>query len=215
MNSPTIVYLVHPHSLERAAVAEWLMCNAFIEVTGKSGNLEEIANSSKLDTAELLIAFTHSATGRASQITNIKKMHPALKIMIASDTSAVGDVREIVHSGVSGYIDFRAEIEEWERAIKLILAGKMYYAQQVMTQLAKVAVGSHTIQHAVETKNSLSKREIEVLRLVASEYTTNRIADELFISNKTVETHRRNLFQKLEVKNSVGLVKIAVRLGII
>ena len=215
MNSPTIVYLVHPHSLVRAAVAEWLVCNAFIEVTGKSGSLEEIAHSSKLDRTELLIAFAHAATGGAGQIANIKKTHPSLKIMIASDTSAISDVREIVHSGVNGYIDFNAEIEEWERAIKLVSTGKTYYAQQVMTQLAKVSIGGHTGQPAVETKNSLSKREIEVLRLVASEYTTNRIADELFISNKTVETHRRNLFQKLEVKNSVGLVKIAVRLGII
>lgn len=102
MNSPTVVYLVHPHSLECAAVAEWLVCNDFIEVTGKSGSLEEIANSSKLDGTELLIASTHSATGRASQIANIKKRHPSLKIMIASDTSAIGEVREIVHSGVNG-----------------------------------------------------------------------------------------------------------------
>ncbi|MCE6991046.1 LuxR C-terminal-related transcriptional regulator [Dyadobacter sp. CY323] len=61
----------------------------------------------------------------------------------------------------------------------------------------------------------MSKRETEILKLVASEYSTNRIASELFISGKTVETHRRNLFQKLGVKNSVGLTKIAVRLGVV
>ncbi|MCF2487595.1 LuxR C-terminal-related transcriptional regulator [Dyadobacter sp. CY347] len=56
---------------------------------------------------------------------------------------------------------------------------------------------------------------MEILRLVASEYSTNSIADQLFISGKTVETHRRNLFQKLGVKNSVGLTKVAVRLGVV
>jgi len=85
----------------------------------------------------------------------------------------------------------------------------------VMIKLSETPVDLTENDPAPTKTDFLSKREIEILRLVASEYSTSRIANELFISGKTVESHRRNLFQKLGVKNSVGLTKIAVRLGVV
>jgi len=116
---------------------------------------------------------------------------------------------------VSGYIVFEAELDEWERAIRAVSEGKVYYGQEVMLKLAETSMDKFIQEPVPSTRDFLSKREVEILRLVASEYSTNKIASELCISDKTVETHRRNLFQKLGVRNSVGLTKIAVRMGVV
>ncbi|MCF2489268.1 response regulator transcription factor [Dyadobacter sp. CY347] len=214
----TIVHLVHPHPFECAAVAEWLEKRTFIQLNGQSSSLESLSRSSELGETDIAIVFAYCTEDIARQIINIKKMQPRLRFLVVSATSSMAAVREVIHAGVTGYMGLDAEIEEWEWAIKSVSEGKIYYGQQVMVQLAeppKDQQSQPVIQSAPTTKNFLSKRELEILRLVASEYSTNRIADALFISGKTVETHRRNLFQKLGVKNSVGLTKIAVRLGVV
>lgn len=211
----TTIQLVHPYPLECEAIACWLSRQAFLDLKGKEIQLAEVCRTGILDEVEMLIAFTYGAPDTAHEIIHLKKMNPSLKVLIASDTASMNAVSEIVQCGVHGFIDIHAEVEEWEWAIKSVSQGKVHYAQQVIKLLAGRAVAGDGGQAAPETDHFLSKREIEVLKLVASEYSTNRIADKLFISSKTVESHRRNLFQKLGVKNSVGLTRVAVRLGVI
>lgn len=162
----------------------------------------------------MVIVFQYRTAEIAGEIIAARKIQPRLKFLLVAPTSCLDSVREAIHSGVHGYIDPTAEVEEWEWAIKSLSEGKTYFGQQVMLQLAGPFAADRDVREpSPDVKNFLSKRELEILRLVANEYSTNRIADELFISGKTVETHRRNLFQKLGVKNSVGLTKVAVRLG--
>ncbi|SDD55846.1 DNA-binding response regulator, NarL/FixJ family, contains REC and HTH domains [Dyadobacter soli] len=216
MDRPVIrTYLVHPHPLECAAVAEWLLKSTYVRLTGTSGSLDRFAQYMQPGTVEMVIVFHYCAAEIAGEIFAARKIHPRLKFLLAAPTSCLDAVRGAVHSGVHGYIDPVAEVDEWEWAIKSLSEGKTYYGQQVMQQLAEPFADQPPKETPPAVKNFLSKRELEVMQLVASEYSTNRIADQLFISEKTVETHRRNLFQKLGVKNSVGLTKVAVRLGIV
>lgn len=216
MDHPVILtHLVHPHPLERAAVADWLLKSTYVQLTGKGGSLEKFAQSMESGAVEMVIVFQYCTAEISGEIIAARKIHPRLKFLLAAPTSCLDAVREAIHAGVHGYIDPVAEVEEWEWAIKSLSEGKTYYGQQVMMQLAEPFADRDAIEPSPTVKNFLSKRELEIMQLVASEYSTNRIADELFISGKTVETHRRNLFQKLGVKNSVGLTKVAVRLGIV
>lgn len=216
MDHPVILtYLVHPHSLECAAVADWLLKSAYVRLTGKSGSLDKFTRSMEPGTVEMVIIFQYCTAEIASAIFAVRKIHPRLKFLLAAPTSSPEAVREAICSGVHGYIDPVADVEEWEWAIKSLAEGKTYYGQQVMLQLAEPFADRPVKEAPAAVKNILSKRELEIMQLVASEYSTNRIADQLFISEKTVETHRRNLFQKLGVKNSVGLTKVAIRLGIV
>ncbi|WAC10772.1 response regulator transcription factor [Dyadobacter pollutisoli] len=214
-HSTTHACLVHPHPLECEAVAEWLRRRSYIELVGKCNNLDQITQLPYLKEVDIAVVFAHHTEKTADQILKIRKLYPRLKFLLLAPSPSVESVREVVRSGVSGYIVFESELDEWERAIRAVSEGKVYYGQEVMMKLAETSVDTFISERAPTTRDFLSKREVEILRLVASEYSTNRIANELCISDKTVETHRRNLFQKLGVKNSVGLTKIAVRMGVV
>ncbi|KAA0990170.1 response regulator transcription factor [Dyadobacter aurulentus] len=211
----TQAILVHPHPLECEAVAGWLQKRSTMSLVGKSSCLEKVMHIPYLREIDLVIAFAYSTEDTAGQILALRKVHPALKFLLLGPGSSMKLVKELIRSGVSGYIGIEAEIHEWEHAIKSVSEGKIYYGQEVMMRLSETPSEVTESQPAPTSRDFLSKREIEILRLVASEYSTNRIASELFISGKTVESHRRNLFQKLGVKNSVGLTKVAVRLGVV
>lgn len=215
MHPVTTVYLVHPSPLECEAIAYWLSKQVFLDLQGKGAMLPEPSGTGCLNDIEMLIVFTDHAPATAHQIIHLRKSNPLLKILVASDTENTDALSDMVHCGVHGFIDVHAQVEDWEWAIRSVSQGKVYYGQQIMKILAGRAPAGAESESVSLSKHSLSKREIEILMLVASEYSTNRIADKLFISSKTVESHRRNLFQKLGVKNCVGLTKVAVRLGVI
>jgi two-component system nitrate/nitrite response regulator NarL len=208
-------FLIHPHPLACEAVADWLRKRSYIELVGKGNNLEHVIQLPYLKDIDIIVVFAHHAEKTANQILKIRKLYPHLKFLLLAPSPSLESVREVVRSGVSGYIVLESELDEWEHAFKAVSDGKVYYGQEVMLKLAETSVEAYIPEPVPTTKDFLSKREVEILRLVANEYTTNRIANELCISDKTVESHRRNLFQKLGVKNSVGLTKIAVRLGVV
>ncbi|WP_304488759.1 response regulator transcription factor [Dyadobacter sp. CY347] len=207
--------LVHPHPLEREAVAEWLQKKSSIGLVGKSSSLEKVARLPYLADIDIIIAYAYEAESVAAQIITLRKSRPGLRFLLMGTSSCTKWVSEIVRSGVSGFIAIDSELDEWEYAIKAVSEGKIYYGQEVIMKLSEAPSDQNDCQPVTSSTHFLTKREIEILRLVASEYSTNSIADQLFISGKTVETHRRNLFQKLGVKNSVGLTKVAVRLGVV
>lgn len=139
----------------------------------------------------------------------IKREHPHVKILLLTMAEDSPTIREAIQAGINGYVLKKSGREELERAIRAIMAGKRYYSDDVIDEL------SHT--HAAELNGytptdiqHLTSREIEVLKLIAQEYSTQQIAEKLFISIPTVETHRRSLMQKLNVKSVVGMTKYAM-----
>ncbi len=120
-------------------------------------------------------------------------------------------VREILGSGASGYVLKNVAKEELSLALRMVASGEQYIGHQVRNMLAKDdrfrdRVGG--IGH-----NVLSKREREVVQLICMEFSTQEIAEKLFISAQTVDTHRKNIMSKLDVKNAAGVVKYAMERG--
>lgn len=96
---------------------------------------------------------------------------------------------------------------------KTILSGNFYYCSEVAVKLID-AVGDTGIK-ANKVKKLLTRREIEVLRMIAMEMTNEEIAKKLFVAKRTIDYHRQNLIHKLQVKNTVGLLKVAYQLDLI
>ncbi len=137
-----------------------------------------------------------------------RKQCPALKILMLTMADDAQSICEAVRTGVHGYVLKRAKSDELERAIGVVMSGNSYFSPDIVSLLSNINT---------ETANpmlGLSERETEVLKLIATEQSSQAIADQLFVSVKTVETHRRHLFQKLNVKSVVGLVKYAFRHGL-
>lgn len=93
------------------------------------------------------------------------------------------------------------------RAIKCVAVGDTYLSGEVSKNLMFGRIEKSKTEKSI----SLTKREIEILKLIAQEFSNNEIASQLFVSVRTVDTHRRNLMEKLAVKNTAGLVKYAFR----
>jgi DNA-binding NarL/FixJ family response regulator len=144
----------------------------------------------------------------------IRQQHLAVKVILLTMVEDAVHIREAIKAGVHGYILKKSEREELERAIELIMQGKRYFSPAIIEELsASPDEDRNNAQPA--TIQNLTEREIEVLKLIAMEFSSPEIADKLFISLSTVETHRRNLFQKLNVKSAIGLTKYALKHGMV
>ena len=135
--------------------------------------------------------------------------HSNIKIIVLTMHNEKNYITNFIKAGALGYVLKNTTKIELEQAIEVVAQGENYYSQKV----AKVIMDGFKNETSNHVK--LSERELDVLRLVAEEMTTKEIAEKLFISDNTVETHRKNLISKLGVRNSVGLVKYAIAEGLL
>ena len=136
----------------------------------------------------------------------IKKEFPAVHVLALSTFKQRSYVSEMIKNGASGYLLKSAGKEEIEEAIQTVLTGKMYFS---------IDINKNTTESSANEPPTLTRREKEILQLIVDEFTNQEIAEKLFLSLRTVENHRNNLLQKLDVKNTAGLVKIAIQEGLV
>ena len=142
------------------------------------------------------------------------------KIIALSMHSEEFQIKSMIKSGASGYILKNTESEELNRAIKTILNGNKYYSNEVALKLLG-DFNEDNINPAISSSKpmvkiaELSNREIQVLRLIANEFTNVEIAKKLKLSRRTIDSHRYNIVNKLNVKNTAGLIKFAMNNNLI
>ena len=143
----------------------------------------------------------------------LTKSYPDLKVIALSNYNETSFIKGILNSGAHGYMLKNTDKLEMIKAIKLVLSGERYLQKEVEELLLNHSLGKKN--KPVQILDKLTRREQEVLEAIAEELTTNEISEKLFISPKTVETHRMNLLSKLGARNSVGMIKVAIRRGLI
>ncbi len=136
---------------------------------------------------------------------------PATKVIAISMFNEESFVTEILNNGAKGYVLKNTGRVELLKAINIVLSGKSYFSddvtQTIMKGLMNQRKGTSVAKKEIP---KISKREKEVLELIVKEHTTQEIANKLFISLKTVESHRSNLLAKMNARNTAGLVRIAM-----
>jgi len=134
------------------------------------------------------------------------------KILALSMHEEEFQIKKMITAGAKGYMLKSAGAEELMKAIKKVAAGEKYYGGDVAMKLMEPYHDAIIDGKAVENrlKGKLTEREMEVLKLIANEYTNGEIAEKLHVSKRTVDTHRQNLLNKLNAKNTAGLTKYAV-----
>ncbi len=158
----------------------------------------------KAKPVDLMVAdYSMSDMNGIELIKQAKVLCPGLKIIMLTMHDEASVIREVIATGADGYVLKKSAMDDLALAMESVLNGKPYLsaeAGQKLFQLAK--------QH--EPDESLTDREIEVLRLIVKELTSKEIAARLFISDRTVEVHRKNLMRKIKCTNTVGLIKYAL-----
>lgn len=140
----------------------------------------------------------------------IKDEFPQIKTLVVSMLEDPKTIKLLTEANVNGYISKNAEKTELLKAITTILKGDNYFSPRIKQVLMDAMFSAKS-----EPDISLSKRETEVLKLIAQEYTTQEIADQLFLSKHTIESYRKNLISKLGVRNLAGLTRYAVEKGLL
>lgn len=142
---------------------------------------------------------------------HIRKASPNTHVVVLSMYGHREFVRELLDSGVGGYLLKSTGKAELEQALITVAGGGQYIAQE-LRDLAETA--DRHAERDGETKfGPLTKREVDIVKLIVNAHTTQEIAVTLFLSTNTVETHRRNILHKLDCRNIAGLVKYAMERG--
>jgi DNA-binding NarL/FixJ family response regulator len=207
--TPTRILLVDDHEIVLDSLSLMLGGVPDFTIVGKCTSASAGITFLKQHDVDLLITDLQMPEQSGLQLAReARRQNAALKILLLTMADDAQSICEAVRTGVHGYVLKRAKSDELERAIRVVMAGNTYFSPDIVTLLSNINT---------ETTNpmlGLSDRELEVLKLIATEQSSQEIADQLFVSVKTVETHRRHLFQKLNVKSVVGLVKYAFRHGL-
>lgn len=137
---------------------------------------------------------------------NILSTFPSLSVIGFSAHALPGYVQQMMEHGAKGYLLKETDLEEMTIAIRRVKKGKTYFSNEIAVKLMRF--GNEAKEKVLNPIKLLTSREQQILQYVVEEELTNKdIAERLFISPRTVETHKRNLIQKLDVRNIIGLAK--------
>lgn len=179
-----------------------------IVATALSGS-ELLEKISKAKPDLLLLDITLGDDDGIELCRQLKQKYPSLAIIALTMYNSGSYLQSMIAHGAAGYVLKDADIEELIEAIHTVHRGGTYYSkhptEKLLSDIAKPFLGERKRKQEIK----ISQREKEILSLIAREFTTSAIAEKLFISINTVETHRANLMMKLDCKNVAGLVRVA------
>ncbi|KAA9355272.1 response regulator transcription factor [Larkinella humicola] len=188
-----------------------------IEVVGKYTNGRQVLTALEVEKGiDLVVSDLQMPVMGGIELTlQIRAHFPDVKICLLTVADQPEAIKEALRAGADGYVLKSAEREDLETALKTICEGRKFYSDAVLMQLAHDPV--QELNPAVDKpqKITITQRELEVLKLIAQEFSGTQIAEKLFISPTTVETHRKHLMQKLGTQTTIGLVKYAIKFQLI
>jgi len=210
--------LVDDHQLVRTGIANLLSGEPGFEIIGEASESREMFDL--LRQMQPDIAVLDIALPGMSGIEITKKLHsdfPGIRILILSMHTSEEFIFNAINSGARGYLPKNTSRKELIEAIYAIYRGEEYFAESISNVILKsyIKKAKSNVPDDENKENLLSKRELEVLRLFAEGMTNQEIADKLFISIRTVESHKNHIMARLELKTTVDLVKFAIRNNIV
>lgn len=208
MNDKIKILLADDHLLVRKGFRALLEELDFVEIVGEAGNGKEaialLRNGAKPNVA--LLDYEMPLMNGLEATVEIKRDFFGVKVIMLTMMQNKELIEEAVEKGVSGFLFKNTSLEELSEAIQRVASGDTYFSSEVTLTLLKPLHNPDAPLLAL-----LSSREMEILKLVAQGLSSTEIGQQLFISPRTVDTHRNNILQKLELPGIAGLVQFAVR----
>lgn len=197
------IFLTDDHAMLLGGLINVLSAEDEFEVIGSAGSVRETLDALTQKTPDLLITdYNLPDDDGLALVRRVKQKYPSIKIIVLSMHDEAHLVKEILKEGVNGYILKKDSHNELVNAVYAVKQDKVYLSSDINAMLMKGLNGT-------QEQRLLTDREREILKLIAREFTNRDMAEELFISERTVETHRKNIFRKTGTNNLVGLIKFA------
>ncbi|MAE82295.1 MAG: DNA-binding response regulator [Flammeovirgaceae bacterium] len=203
VNNQMRIFLTDDHAVLIGGLQKIIEAEHDLEIVGTAGDVQSTMDSLTHTKVDLLITdYNLPDEDGLTLVRKVKRKYPHIKILVLSMHDEAHLVKEILKEGVDGYLIKKDSHNELINAIYSIKSGKTYLSSDVNSILIKGLNGEGE-------QKLLTDREREILKLISKEFTNKQIAEELFISERTVETHRKNIFRKTGTNNLVGLIKYA------
>jgi DNA-binding NarL/FixJ family response regulator len=213
------VLLVDDHPIVRNGIQALLADEPDIEVVGQTDNgqslLELLANT---PTDVVLMDVAMPVLDGFATMPLLQEQFPGVRVLVLSMLGSENDVYRIMQAGAAGYVMKNAESQEFVYAIRMVASGRPFMCTNMGLSLLQRLVkrtNTDVIPNTKRRPGDLTEREREVLQLLAEGFTNAEIAEKLCTSKRTIETHRQNIIEKTQVKNTAALMRYAVSHGLI
>lgn len=208
------VVIVDDHKLVTDCISLFLMGADNIEVIGIAHSGQEALDLLKTVQPDVMLLDISMPNMSGIETTAaIKKNFSDIKILILSMHSDYNNISDAIDVGADGYVPKDVSSEELVEAIQTINDGKNYFHTTISEEIVRNYANKKKKSSGVMP--NLTKRELEVLQLFAEGYNNSEIAEKLFLSVRTIESHKNHILQKTNMKNSVELIKYAIKNKII
>jgi two-component system response regulator NreC len=205
---PTTILVADDHAMVRSGLSLILDAEEDLEVVAEAQDVDETRRKlNAYKPAVLLLDVNLNGESSLKVLAELLTVSPQTTCVVVTMQAEVGFAREALRAGASGYLLKEAADRELVEAVRTCAAGSQYVQPAIG---ARLAAGGDD-----EPPDGLSPREAEVLRLIALGHTNNEIAEELYLSMRTIESHRAHIQQKLGVRTRAELVRYALARGML
>jgi DNA-binding NarL/FixJ family response regulator len=204
------VFIADDHKIVRVGLRGMLSLQPDMTVVGEADNGHDVLEAAGKQVIDvILMDLDMGATSGIDTTRQVKASYPDIRIIGITMHEEQQRIIAMLQAGASGYLLKNTDPEHLVAAIRSVIEGKSYFSPEVSVTLLSVFTQAQRPNN--QNLQSLTQRETEVLRMIAQELSNQEIADRLFISVRTVDTHRRNILEKIQAKNTAGMVKYAIQ----
>lgn len=211
---PIKIVIVDDHKIIRDGIRSLLLGNSEIQIIGEASHGYLLFDLLKKICPDIILMDISMPRISGIEVTRIvKKDHPEIKILILTANTDEQTLISSVKAGASGFLSKDISKEELSEAILTVKAGSPYYGKTISGLVQKALLENYELK-SESVSEQISDREIEIIRLFAEGLSYKQIAERLYISARTVETHKNNIMKKLGLATTVDLVKYAIKNGL-
>ncbi len=211
---PIKVFIIDDHPLATQGIKSMLEPFPQVELAGIYHNGHTLMEGLAITQPEIILLDIILPDLSGEELLSVlKAQYPEIKIIALTSLDAPMMVSRMMRRGCNGYLLKDTDQHTLIEAIEQVHLGNEFIEPSLKEKLIQNIFNFQSNNDKIVTE--ITQRERQVLQLIAEEYTTQEIADKLYISFRTVENHRYSLLQKLDVKNTVGLVKVAIQIGLV
>jgi DNA-binding NarL/FixJ family response regulator len=216
MGQKARIVIAEDHTILREGLRSLLSSNPNFEIVGEAGDgREAIRCAEKFKPDLILTDLSMPRMNGMEAIKEIKRESPASKVLVLTVHRAEEYILAAFRAGADGYLLKDATHSELVMAVKKVLSGKPYISPEISDKVIEGYLEGKKTLKSRTSWETLTQREREILKLIAEGYKNKQIADDLFISVKTVEKHRANLMEKLDLHNIQALTTFAIERGLV
>ena len=216
MTTKYTILLADDHSILRAGLCSILNSKSDFDVVAEVDNgMDAVKSALSIKPDLLLTDLSMPKKNGTEAIAEIKKRLPEIKCVVLTMHNTEEHIRMALNAGADGYVLKDDSHEELLTAIKTVLSGKKYLSPSICGNIVNGYLNSATTEMPLTSLDSLTRREREIIKLIAEGLRSKDIAEHLSISIKTVEKHRSNLMKKLDLHSVSSLTNYAIQNGLV